>query len=111
MFHVNLLNFVHGVTCYEDIQIVDVVKYSCFRDACYAHGLLADDKEYVDAINEASQWSSRYSLRKLFVTLLLSNALSLLKNVWDAVWQHLGDNEQYNQRRILSKPGILYTLL
>ncbi|XP_057746430.1 uncharacterized protein LOC130965687 [Arachis stenosperma] len=41
-----LLNFVRGPTSYEQIRTIDGVIYSTFRDACYAYGLLADDKEY-----------------------------------------------------------------
>lgn len=51
-----LLNFVKGPTCYEDIIIVDGVIHANFKDACFALGLLDDDKEYVDAIIEASIW-------------------------------------------------------
>ncbi|XP_057248163.1 uncharacterized protein LOC104903158 [Beta vulgaris subsp. vulgaris] len=47
-----LLNYVKGVTCYEDIRVVDGVVHPTFKEACYARGLLDDDKEYVDAIVE-----------------------------------------------------------
>ncbi|XP_072054150.1 uncharacterized protein [Arachis hypogaea] len=47
-----------GPTCYEDIRTIDGVVYSSFKDACYARGLLDDDKEYVEAIVEASYWGS-----------------------------------------------------
>ncbi|XP_019168038.1 PREDICTED: uncharacterized protein LOC109163788 [Ipomoea nil] len=70
-----LLNLVRGETCYEDLCIVEGVQYSSFRDACCARGLLADDKEYVDAINETSKWASATSMRRLFVTMLTSNVL------------------------------------
>ncbi|XP_072087196.1 uncharacterized protein [Arachis hypogaea] len=49
-----LLNFVRGPTSYEEIRTIDGVLYSTFRDACYTQGLLDDDKEYIDAIEEAS---------------------------------------------------------
>ncbi|XP_074278224.1 uncharacterized protein LOC141601817 [Silene latifolia] len=47
-----LLNHVKGPTCYEDIRTINGVPYDTFRDACYAMGLLDDDREYVDAIEE-----------------------------------------------------------
>ena len=49
-----LLNFVRGPTCYKEIRTVDGVVYPTFRDACYTRGLLDDDREYIDAIYEAS---------------------------------------------------------
>lgn len=39
-------------------------------------GLLVDDKEFIDAIKEASEFVSIYQLRKLFVTLLDMNTIS-----------------------------------
>jgi len=38
--------------------------------------LLADDKEYIDAIKEASEFASGYQIRRLFVTLLSMNTIS-----------------------------------
>jgi hypothetical protein len=70
-----LLNYVKGATSYDDIKTVENVWYKTFKDACYAMRLLDDDKEYIDGIKEASQWGSGYYLRRLFVTLLIADAL------------------------------------
>ncbi|XP_016192896.1 uncharacterized protein LOC107633811 [Arachis ipaensis] len=53
-----LLNFVRGPTSYEDIRTIDGILYPTFRDACYAQSILDDDKEYIDATEEASIWGS-----------------------------------------------------
>ncbi|XP_042009147.1 uncharacterized protein LOC121757711 [Salvia splendens] len=65
-----------GATCYEDLRFVNGVQHDTFRDACFALGLLDDDKEYIDGIVEASFWSSAHSLRLLFVSLLSSESVS-----------------------------------
>ncbi|XP_019165748.1 PREDICTED: ATP-dependent DNA helicase PIF1-like [Ipomoea nil] len=83
------------------------VKYPSFRDACYARGLLDDDKEYIDAINEASHWSTAQAMRKLFVILLTSNLVIRPENVWNAVWQHLSEDAQFNRRRVLQKEDLI----
>lgn len=70
-----LLNHVKGPTCYEDIRTVGDDVHATFRDACFARGLLQDDKEFINAINEASTWGSAHYLRMLFATLLLANEL------------------------------------
>ncbi|XP_019173001.1 PREDICTED: uncharacterized protein LOC109168432 [Ipomoea nil] len=98
-----LLNIVRGPTSYKDIRTVNSVEYLTFRDACYAHGLLDDDKEYIDAINEASYWSSAHSLRKLFVVLLTSSSIIRPENVWNQVWEHLSEDAQHYQRRVLKQ--------
>ncbi|XP_031097006.1 uncharacterized protein LOC116001257 [Ipomoea triloba] len=92
-----------GPTNFEDIKSYKGVIYPTFRDACYARGLLDDDKEYIDAINETSQWSTAASMRKLFVILLTSNLVNRPENVWNEVWHHLSRDVQYNRCRVLQE--------
>lgn len=66
-----LLNIVRGPRNYEDIKTVNGLTYPTFKAACYALGLLDDDKEWNDCLQEASNWATGYQLRQLFVTLLL----------------------------------------
>lgn len=65
------LTIQRGCVDYDSIKIVNGKTYDTFQEACYALGLLAYDKEYIDAIKEASVLASGNQLRKLFVTLLL----------------------------------------
>ncbi|XP_019191668.1 PREDICTED: uncharacterized protein LOC109186192 [Ipomoea nil] len=101
-----LLNIVRGPTSFDEIKKVDGVQYNSFRDACYARGLIEDDKEYIDAITEASTWSLASSLRKLFVTLLTSSSMAKPENVWEMVWPFLSDDAEYVYRRNLSVPDL-----
>ena len=71
-----LLNVQRGCANYDDIRIVDGDTYQSFREACYAMGLLTDDREFVDAIKEAVKLSSSYSLHRLFASLLMSYSMS-----------------------------------
>ncbi|XP_019189698.1 PREDICTED: uncharacterized protein LOC109184108 [Ipomoea nil] len=96
-----LLNKVCGPRSYADIRTVDGVQYGSFRDACYARGLVDDDKEYVDAIEEASHWASGDKLRRLFVTLLMTSCIGKPEAVWSVVWQHLSEDAQYQIRKQL----------
>ncbi|XP_031131667.1 uncharacterized protein LOC116033051 [Ipomoea triloba] len=61
-------------------------------------GLLDDNKEYVDAVNQSSHWASATALRKLFVTLLTSNSIAKSELVWQAVWHHLSEDAQEIQK-------------
>ncbi len=54
-----LLNYVKGATSYEHLQIVDGIEHDTFKDACIAMGLLVDDNEWNQALEEASLWASR----------------------------------------------------
>ncbi|CAH9070565.1 unnamed protein product [Cuscuta europaea] len=101
-----LLNVVRGPTCFENIKKVDGVQYDTFRDACYALGLLNDDKEYIDAIKEASFCATTHCLRKLFVALLIVDCLSRPEEVWKKCWVFLSEDILHKQRVMLNHPDL-----
>nr|KAJ0206492.1 hypothetical protein LSAT_V11C500233160 [Lactuca sativa] len=99
-----LLNKVKGPTSFEEIRMVNGEICPSFRDACYALGLLDDDKEYIEAIKEASRSRSGYYLRFLFATMLLSHTLSSSdvlsialtseqQNIFDDIMTAINNNE------------------
>ena len=56
MFYLRiLLNKIPGVQEWDEFKEYNDVLYPTYRDACYARGLLQDDKEYIDGITEAIQ--------------------------------------------------------
>lgn len=71
-----LLNYFKGPTSFDAIKTVGGVKKISFKDACYALGLLKDDKEFIDAIIEASYWGTGTFLRHLFVALLVRKQIT-----------------------------------
>ncbi|XP_070008573.1 uncharacterized protein [Nicotiana sylvestris] len=99
-----LLNVIKGPTSYEELRRINNQNFLTFRYACYAFGLLDDDKEYVDAIKEAGTWGMPSYLRQLFVMLLLSNSLSHPKIVWQSSWQLLPEDILREERTLLSNP-------
>uniref|UniRef100_A0A453HZ10 Helitron helicase-like domain-containing protein n=1 Tax=Aegilops tauschii subsp. strangulata TaxID=200361 RepID=A0A453HZ10_AEGTS len=66
-----LLNTVEGCRSYEDIRTVDGVVHPTYKSACYALGLLNDDKEWNDCIKEASHLAFAPQMHQLFCTILL----------------------------------------
>ncbi|KAH0691484.1 hypothetical protein KY289_018842 [Solanum tuberosum] len=71
-------------------------------------GLLDDDKEYVDAIVEASHWGMPSYLRQLFAMLLISNSMSRPEVVWQSTWHLLSEYILHEQKRVLDNPGKTY---
>ncbi|XP_035838014.1 uncharacterized protein LOC110900424 [Helianthus annuus] len=90
-----LLNKVRGTTSFDDIKTVNGKVYDTYRDACYAHGLLDDDSEYVEAIKEANLTGSASYIRNLFSTMLLSSSLSRPEVVWESSWRYMADDFVY----------------
>ncbi|GJV28743.1 ATP-dependent DNA helicase RRM3-like protein [Tanacetum coccineum] len=72
-----ILNKVRGPMEWGDLKKVGDVLYPTYKDACYARGLLQDDKEYIDGILEASFWGMRDYLRSIFVMLIMTDSLEL----------------------------------
>ncbi|XP_035843705.1 uncharacterized protein LOC118490286 [Helianthus annuus] len=101
-----LLNKVKGPKSFEEIRTVNGQVFPTFRDACYAIGLLDDDKEYIEAINEAYYIGSGYYLRNLFATMLASNTLSRPEHVWENTWEYLSDGILYNRQKLLRIKGL-----
>nr|KAJ0209704.1 hypothetical protein LSAT_V11C400181780 [Lactuca sativa] len=106
-----LLNKVKGPTSFDDIRTVNGQTHSSFRDACYALGLLDDDKEYIDAIKEASHSGSGFYLRFLFATLLMCNNMPKPEVVWENTWEYLTDGILYSQRQRFKSAGIKIFLI
>ena len=105
-----LLNIVKGPTSFEEIKTVYGIIHEKFKDACYALGLLDDDREYIEAIKEASLWSSRKYLRRLFSVILLSKSVTTPENVWNATWEILSEDILYNQRKKKKNPRKIHLI-
>ncbi|KAL1349215.1 hypothetical protein AAHE18_07G142100 [Arachis hypogaea] len=96
-----LLNYQKGCQTFADVRSIGGVVYDTFKDACYALGLLQDDREFIDALNEASSWASPNYIRRLFAMLLMSNNIVRPDMVWEKCWQHCVDNSLLSGRHHL----------
>ncbi|XP_071718818.1 uncharacterized protein [Rutidosis leptorrhynchoides] len=87
-----MLNKVRGPTCYEDLRTVDGIIYDTFKEACYAMGLLDDDKEYIASIKEVHQWSTWNACRSHFVSLITTDSITFPDRVWKETCDLLSDD-------------------
>ncbi|XP_076890885.1 uncharacterized protein LOC143542109 [Bidens hawaiensis] len=104
-----LLNRVKGPQSFEDIHTVNGRLQPSFRDVYYSLGLLEDDQEYIEAIEEASHSSLGHGVRTLFATMLSTDSLSRPEHVWINTWKWLSDDILYNQRRLLKSSELSLT--
>jgi len=66
-----LLNYVKGATSYEHLRIVDGTKHNTFKDACIVMGLLVDNNEWHQTLEEADLWALGRQLRDMFASMLM----------------------------------------
>ncbi|KAL5730296.1 hypothetical protein ACHQM5_003135 [Ranunculus cassubicifolius] len=66
-----LLTIVKGPKSFEHLKIVGTERFETFKEACIAHGLLEDDEEWAQCLEEASIMKTGHQLRKLFTMILL----------------------------------------
>ncbi|KAF8100721.1 hypothetical protein N665_0218s0059 [Sinapis alba] len=94
-----LLNVVRGPTSFNKLYTVGDVVFKKFKEVCYARGLLDDDKEWHEAIEEPSLWATGRQLRSFFVLILVyCQVISPLK-LWEHTWKFLADDILYIKRK------------
>ncbi|XP_075640552.1 uncharacterized protein LOC142612333 [Castanea sativa] len=96
-----LLNIVKGPRNFEELRTINNVTYPTYKEACYALGLLNDDKEWHDSLIEASSWANGQQLRQLFVTMLLFCEVADPLSLWESNWKLITEDILNRQRRIL----------
>nr|GFC68024.1 ATP-dependent DNA helicase PIF1-like [Tanacetum cinerariifolium] len=87
-----------GIEEWSDLRKYDDVVYPTYKDACYARGLLQNDKEYIDGLVEASQWGMGDYLRSFFVMLLMTDSMSCLEVVREKTWHLIDDDVEFVER-------------
>ena len=78
-----LLCKVRGASSYESLRTVEGTVFNTFKDACRELGLLADDKEWKDCLQEAAMHLGPRHLRQLFVTILFNNQPNNPYKLWN----------------------------
>ncbi|GJW14973.1 ATP-dependent DNA helicase PIF1-like protein [Tanacetum coccineum] len=104
-----LLNVVRGTTSFKKLMTVNKKVYATFKAACFAYGLLNDDKEWTHAIAEASFWALGPQLRDLFVIILLFCEVSRPLQLWEENWIALSDDIFHKKRKLYRYPELQLT--
>jgi hypothetical protein len=65
---------------------VNRIEHPTFKEACRALGLLDDDNEWIECINEAAVWDSGTQLRQLFSTIMCHCEITYPKKLWESTW-------------------------
>jgi len=101
-----LLKCVKGVTSYEHLRTVDGREHDTFKDACIAMGLLANDNEWHQALEEANVWASGRQLCDMFASMLMFCEVTNPRQLWHAHWESLSDDIEVMTRCERADPTV-----
>ena len=102
-----LLATVKGATSFEDLRRVDGGDpLPTFHQACLARGLLEDDNEWRQCLQEAAHMASGHQLRNLFVTILRDCSPSDPLALWLEFRVHICDDLRHalHSKNIVQDP-------
>ncbi|KIL54493.1 hypothetical protein M378DRAFT_1055673 [Amanita muscaria Koide BX008] len=89
-----LLTAVRGPTSFRDLRTVNGIEHHDFKSACNAMGLLEDDGEWRQCLQEASLMQLGKQLRSLFATILIDCAPNNPLELWDQFKANICDDLQ-----------------
>jgi len=87
-----LLNCGKSATSYKHLRTVDDTEHDTLKNACIVMGLLVDNNEWHQALEEAGLWASGRQLRDMFASMLMFCEVTNPKRLWDAHWESLNDD-------------------
>jgi len=91
-----LLTVVKGPTSFVNLRTVEGVVHPTFQAACLARGLLQDDNEWQQCLEEAAVMQTGHQLRQLFATILKENwPLKDPVALWDRFKENICDDIQH----------------
>ena len=98
-----LLTSVKGATFFEYLCTVNGVVHSTFKQACLELGLLEDNHEWIQCLQEASAMQTGHQLHHLFITILCDCSPAQPEQLWEQFKVHICDDLKH----ALHHKGIL----
>ena len=89
-----LLTVIPGPQSFDDLYIVDGVRYPTYYAACIARGLAESDQEWFQCFDEAVLFTTGHGLRTLFLTGVRQQLIADPRAIWDRYKQYFcGDHD------------------
>ena len=102
-----LLTKVKGPTSFAALRTVNGVCYDTFRDACKEYGLLDDDKEWHEVLDQCSSGGLPPQIRQLFVHIIVNCKVTDLSLLWSKHWQQMVDDIVLKRRRLNKDDSLM----
>jgi hypothetical protein len=96
----SLLSIVRGPRSFEDLLTYQGRRHSTFREVCLARGLLEDDGEWSQCLEEASHMQTGSQLRMLFAMLLIFCNPTHPDRLWMRFRVHICDDLRWRLQNI-----------
>ncbi|KAG5556991.1 hypothetical protein RHGRI_007293 [Rhododendron griersonianum] len=97
-----LLTVVKGPTSFECLRTVENVVHSSLKSVCVARGLLEDDDEWVQCLQEAAVMKIGYQLRRLFSIILTQCSPIHPYALWKQFSVHICDDLAHKIRTLFA---------
>ena len=98
-----------GVTSFEELRTVDGVPYPTFKAACVALGMVEGSAEYSQCLAEAALTRMPYTLRRLFVSILVLGEVADARALLEAHWEAMSDD--FRRRGVALSEGTRRVML
>jgi hypothetical protein len=100
-----LLHHVPGATSFEDLACTNrhlqhPTQHASFKEACQQRGLLQDDAEWAQCMEEAASMASASCLRALFAALLVFNDVANPLVLWERFKEDMAEDFLYQARQV-----------
>lgn len=94
-----LLSTVHGPTLYQHLKTINDHQYHTFKDACKQLGLLNDDNEWHEVLEERAKCKFPNQIQELFVHIIVNYEVTHLRDLWNRHWKHMVDDLLPDRRK------------
>lgn len=95
-----LLTKVRSATSFEDLRTVNGVCFNTFRDACKEYGLLDDNKEWHEVLEQCAGGGLPPQIRQSFVHIIVNCKVTDLGNLWSCHWKKMIDDILIKRRSV-----------
>jgi hypothetical protein len=100
-----LLHHVPGATSFKDLTCTNrhlqhPTQHASFKKTCQQHGLLKDDAEWAQCMEETTSMASASCLRALFVALQVFNVVTNPLALWERFNEDMAENFLYQARQV-----------
>jgi len=104
-----LLHHVVGPVSFQHLKTFDGHVCNTFHEACSRQGLLEDDTQWRNTLDEAATVQSPAQLRQLFAIMLATCGISNPVELWDDFKEHLTEDILFQRRRLAEDPQLPFT--